>query len=114
LKKINVDFKENIISDDQIVEENEDIQNNVQCLNNISNNMDTFIKSIKEPVAVLSVTRGDRLNGYFLPGLCASLLRIRITKDFPLWTNIMARYYKSKHETATSASVEGYFSHSKN
>jgi hypothetical protein len=113
LKKINVDFKENIISDDQeIVKENEDIQNNVQCLNNISNNMDTFIKSIKERVAVLSDTCGDRLNGYFLPILCASLLRI--TKDFPLWTNIMARYYKSKYETVTSAPVEAYFSHSKN
>jgi len=61
--------------------------------------MDTFIKIIKERVAVLSDTRGDRLNGYFLPGLCASLLRI--TKDFPLWTNIMARYYKSMYETAT-------------
>jgi hypothetical protein len=44
LKKINVDFKENIISDDQeIVEENEDIQNNVQCLNNISNNMNHVV-----------------------------------------------------------------------
>jgi hypothetical protein len=66
LKKINLDFKENIISDDQeIVEENEDIQNNVQCLNNISNNMDTFIKSIKERVAVLSDTR-DRLVTFYL------------------------------------------------
>ncbi|CAI6372658.1 unnamed protein product [Macrosiphum euphorbiae] len=114
LKQIENDgFKENIISDDEeLLEENEDIEYNIQSSTNISNNMDTFIKSIKERVVVLSNIQGDRLNGYFLPDLCASLLRI--TKDFPLWTNIMARYYKSEYETATSAPVEGYFSHAKN
>jgi len=113
LKQIeNDNFKENIISDDEeLAEENEDTENIIQSFD-ISNNIDTFIKSIKEHVAILSNVQGDRLNGYFLPDLCTSLLRI--TKDFPLWTNVMVRHYKSEYETATSAPVEGYFSHAKN
>jgi len=42
------DFKENIISDDEeLTEENKNIENNIQIPSNISNNMDIFIKSIK-------------------------------------------------------------------
>jgi hypothetical protein len=73
--------------------------------------MNTSIKNIKEPVAVFYDTRGDRLNGYFLPRLNTCFFRN--TKDFPLWTNIMARHYKSKYETVTSAPVEEYFFYAK-
>jgi hypothetical protein len=71
--------------------------------------MDTFIKNIKERVAVFSDTC---LNRYFLPGLCASFLRI--IKNFLLWTNITVRHYKSKYEKVPSAPVKGYFSHAEN
>lgn len=75
LKQIeNDNFKENIISDNkELTEENEDIENIIQS-SNISNNMDIFIKSIKERVTILSNVQGDRLNGYFLPDLCASVI----------------------------------------
>jgi len=65
LKQIeNDDFKYNIIVDDEeLAEENDDIENIIQSSSNISNNMDIFIKSIKERVEVLSNIQGDRLNG---------------------------------------------------
>lgn len=59
-----------------------------------------------------SSVRSDDLNAYYHPEFCKNLLRI--SKQFPLWSNVMLEYFKSPYSTATSAPVEGDFSELKN
>ncbi|KAJ1518838.1 hypothetical protein ONE63_011542 [Megalurothrips usitatus] len=67
-----------------------------------------FIASIKNEVKNLSPEEGNgEPNPYYAPEVAQKFYKLGV--DFPLWSAVMVEKFKSPHETAASAPVEGAF-----
>jgi len=104
------DNNEGFPDHDYNCDDDDDIEDNVD--GNSSNNIDNFLKDILSFCYGNSQIKGDRLSAYYLPGLSNDI--IRMSKYFPLWTNVMQIFFNSPYKIATSASVESDFSELKN
>lgn len=93
------DFMSNDDMDDNQIPDDEN--------NFTSNTVKYFLEQIKNKSIVNSSQKGDKLSPFYIPEFAKQLLRI--SKEFPLWSNVMMANFKSPYETETSASVEGNF-----
>jgi len=98
--------------DDDCDYDDDDDNNEDNIDGNSTNNIDNFLKDILSFCKGNSKIKGDRLSAYYLPGLSNDI--IRMSKYFPLWTNVMQIFFHSPYKIASSASVESDFSELKN
>lgn len=94
--------------------ENNDLEEDDECEedNLTLNTINNFIFNIESSCHKNSEIKGDRISAYYLLGLSKDILRL--SKNFPLWTNVMQPFFKSPHLIASSASVESDFGDLKN
>lgn len=72
------------------------------------NSLQNFLDDIETQCHSNSQIKGDRLSAYYLPELLKDISRL--SKNFPLWTNVMQPLFQSPFTNATSASVDSDFS----